>query len=123
MPVKLAIAHTHVWVRKDIRFEQIAQTVSRTAPSVGHRRKEIHQRRKHLGFAICQQSRRLDMVHLSDLMVQLDEADEGVFWREGVESIFHYGRGIGLHIYQHTQTEVDRLVGTSRERRRHTSGS
>jgi hypothetical protein len=50
---------------------------------------DINQRGKDIAVPVGQQGRRVDVLHIGDVMVQLDEADRGVFASNGEERVFH----------------------------------
>ena len=80
----------------DIQLQQVLQAVGAAAAALGDVTDDIHDGSEDVAVAISQQSRRLDVVHLGNVLVQLNEAGGGLATGNGDETFLDDSTVIGL---------------------------
>lgn len=80
----------------DIQLQQILQAVGAAAAALGDVANDVHDGSEDVAVAISQQSGRLDVVHLGNVLVQLNEAGGGLATGNGDETFLDDGTVVGL---------------------------
>lgn len=65
--------------------------------------RDFHNGSENIPPFVGQQSRSPDMIHLGDLIMQLDEVNRGLATRNRFQAVFYLGTGFGLEgklVYQ-----------------------
>jgi hypothetical protein len=81
----------------DIQLQQVLQAVGAAAAAFGDVADDVDNGGEDIAVTVGQQSGGLDMVHLGDLLVQLDEAGAGLATGNGDETFFDDGTVIRLY--------------------------
>lgn len=82
---------------KHIQLQQILQTIGAAASALGDVTENVDDCREDVAIAVGQQCRGLDVIHLGDLVVQLDKAGGGLSAGDGDEAFLDDGAVVGLN--------------------------
>ena len=80
----------------DILLQKVLEAVCAAAPTFRDVAEDVHDGNEDLTPTISQQGGGLDVVHLSNFMMQLDKAGGGLSAGDGIEALFHNSAIIGL---------------------------
>lgn len=81
---------------RDVQLQQILEAVCAAGPTSGNVVDDIRNGSEDIAGTVSQQSRGLDVIHLSDFTVQLDKPSSGLSAGDSVETLFHNGTLIRL---------------------------
>lgn len=96
----------------NIQLQQVLEAIGTAAAALGNVANDVDNGGEDIAIAICQQSRSLDVIHLGNLLVQLDETNTSLTTGNGDQAFLDNGTVIRLE--ERKPERLDRAISKHR---------